>query len=405
MVSGRISCLGEVFMAFDYELWKIRYKLCVDKVWRFCDLDNNKNSVKCNSTLCVMNNAMQDIQSYFENNRKSSAELCFLIRNIDVIVTGILDINNILLGIGLNKTEKAIEKSFTDKNIICGFRTLRSQILAHPVDTQYINDRGESEIVYLEDYRPFNPRFDGFPVKQKCDYVKRMCKPETDNSYFEPLSIEDDIVPVINVIIGSLELLSNNIDKQINLKEEKLFQKPLNLEKDTINQYIISLDKELENRYPYTVENIEYENGGREHYSIVYQCLIFFEAQFATETQEQYDKFLEYVKNELHKIEDDLQQMQFNEDKYFSLLYNGDFAPGFSYECSKMLYLLQSDEKSYTKDFIGNDTPSNALWGIRCFRRLLPCISKYIPVDLSVSDKELYCEYVAANYLSYFDKW
>ena len=92
--------------------------------------------------------------------------------------------------------------------------------------------------------------------------------------------------------------------------------------------------------------------------------------------------------------------MKFNEDKYFNLLYNKNFAQDHSYECSKMEYLLDSDEKSYTDEIIENNTSSNALWGIRCFQILIPYISKYIPVDLSVSDRELYCQYIAANYLS-----
>lgn len=387
-------------MGFDYELWKKRQKICVETVRRFYELDNKKNSVKCNSILCVMNNAMQDIQSYFDNHKKSAAELCFLIRNIDVVITGILDINNLLLGIGLNKQEKAIEKCFTNKEIICGFRTLRSQILAHPVDTHYINDRGKLEIVYMENFRPFNPTYDGFLVKTQCDYVKRMCNPESDTSYFEPLFLEKDIVPAINVVIESLKFLSDNIELQINLKEDNLLNTPLSLVKGNIGDYIISLDRELEKRYPSTVENIEYKDGKNWHCSIVYQCLTFFNARFVSQTQVQYDKFLDYLKCELQKIEDDLQQMKFNEDKYFTLLYSDSLAPEFSYECSKMIYLLESDETSYTEKSISNDTSSNALWGIRCFRILLPYISKYIPVDLSVSDKALYCQYVAANYLS-----
>ncbi len=387
-------------MGFDYELWKKRQKICVETVRRFYELDNKKNSVKCNSILCVMNNAMQDIQSYFDNHKKSAAELCFLIRNIDVVITGILDINNLLLGIGLNKQEKAIEKCFTNKEIICGFRTLRSQILAHPVDTHYINDRGKLEIVYMEDFRPFNPTYDGFLVKTQCDYVKRMCNPESDTSYFEPLFLEKDIVPAINVVIESLKFLSDNIKLQINLKEDNLLNTPLSLVKGNIGDYITSLDRELEKRYPSTVENIEYKDGKNWHCSIVYQCLTFFNARFVSQTQVQYDKFLDYLKCELQKIEDDLQQMKFNEDKYFTLLYSDSLAPDFSYECSKMIYLLESDETSYTEKSISNDTSSNALWGIRCFRILLPYISKYIPVDLSVSDKALYCQYVAANYLS-----
>ena len=387
-------------MGFDYELWKKRQKICVETVRRFYELDNKKNSVKCNSILCVMNNAMQDIQSYFDNHKKSTAELCFLIRNIDVVITGILDINNLLLGIGLNKQEKAIEKCFTNKKIICGFRTLRSQILAHPVDTHYINDRGKLEIVYMEDFRPFNPTYDGFLVKTQCDYIKRMCNPESDTSYFEPLFLEKDIVPAINVIIESLKFLSDNIEMQINLKEDNLLNTPLSLVKGNIDDYIISLDRELEKRYPSTVENIEYKDGKNWHCSIVYQCLTFFNARFVSQTQVQYDKFLDYLKCELQKIEDDLQQMKFNEDKYFTLLYSDSLAPDFSYECSKMIYLLESDETSCTEKSISNNISSNALWGIRCFRILLPYISKYIPVDLSVSDKALYCQYVAANYLS-----
>lgn len=391
-------------MSFNYDLWQKRHCECVDKVQRLCDLDNNKDSVKCNSTLCVMKNAMQDIQGYFQNDIQSSAELCFLIRNIDVIVTGILDINNLLFGIGLNKPEKAIERCFINKDIVCKFRTLRSMILAHPVDTHYTNDRGKSETIYLEDIRPFNPVIDGFIVKKKCDYVKRMCKPESDMSFYEPLSIDSDIIPVINTIIDSIELLTVNTEKQIALAESKLSQQNLNLEKDSIQNYIISLDKELEKRYPSAVGNVEYENGTSSHYSIVNQCLLFYNVHFAKETQEKYDVFLEYIKSELHKIESDLQRMQFNEDNYFALLYNPNFAPSLSYERQKMEYLLNSDDKSYTEDFISNDTPSNALWGVRCFRLLIPYINKYIHVDVSVSDKELYCQYVAAEYLSNINK-
>ena len=98
-------------MGFDYELWRTNHNICVGKVRRLCELDNSRNYVKCNSTLCVMNNAMQDIQEYFENGKRSSAELCFLIRNIDVVVTGMLDINNLLLGIS-NKVRRELKEDF-----------------------------------------------------------------------------------------------------------------------------------------------------------------------------------------------------------------------------------------------------------------------------------------------------
>ena len=391
-------------MTIDYDLWEERHRLCVEKILRACDLDKSKdaikNAVKCNSTLCVMKNAMQDIQGYFSRNEKSSAELCFLIRNIDVIVTGILDINHIQFGIGLNRPEKAIQRCFTDKKTICEFRTLRSMVLAHPVDTFFLNDNGESETMFLEDILPYNPMVDGLLINEKCDYVKRMCRPESHLSFSEPLSIERDIVPVISTIIDSLDMLISEMDKKLASVEHDLAKKNLCVVRDTIQDYILSLDKELKNRYPSAVETIEYEDGTTSHYSIVFDCLMFCEVHFKKETEVVYGQFLNYLEKELKRIEVDLQNMEFDEDKYFSLLYCSDFAPSLWYEKQKMEYLRESNEKSYTEKYIGNDTSSNALWGIRCFRLLMPFIEQYIPIDTSVSDKELYCQYVAAGYLN-----
>ena len=392
-------------MNIDYNLWRERHNACAEIVHRICDLNTGKNVVKCNSALCVMSHAMQDIHSSLERKVRTTGELCFLVRNIDVLVTGILDINNLLLGVGLNKPEKAIEKCFTDKSVICKFRTFRSLFLAHPVDTHYINDRGESETVYLEDITPFNPNFDGFLVKEKCDFIKRMCKPESNVSFFEPLSIEKDIVPVIDVIIDSIEKLTNSITHQIMSYESELSNNALSMDDSSIQNYIISLDKELEKRYPSAVENVVFDNGKSRHHSIVYQCLMYFNARFKKETQNNYDVFLEYIMGELDNIKSDLQAMKFNEDRYFSLLYNPQFAPDLAYEKQKMEYLCQSDEKTYTEDYIEKNTPSNTLWGISCFRLLIPYISQYLPVDTSVTDKELYCQFVAAEYLSNIRKF
>jgi len=391
-------------MIFDYEAWKTRHVECVEKISRLCDFDESKDFVKCNSALCVMNCAMQDIYSYFERSNASFAELCFLIRNIDVIISGILDINNIIFGIGLNKQENAIERCFTDKSSVCKFRTLRSQILAHPVDTHYINKDGELEIIYLEDVQPYNPNIDGFIIEKKCDYVKRMCKPISNTSYFEPLTLDEDIIPVINTIIKSLKLLSDSVEHLIKQTEEKMSLIPLEINRNSMQDYIISLDRELEKRYPAAVENIFFGDGSEERYSIVFECIDYFNASFIDETQKKYCVFLEYIKSELNKIETDLQNMRFDEDQYFLLLYNPDFASSLSYEKQKMEYLRRSKDTTYTEEYIGNDTQSNSLWGIKCFRDLMPYINEYIPVDVNVSDKELYCQYVAAVYLSNLDE-
>lgn len=382
-------------MKINYDLWHKNYNDCSEKVHRICELTPSSDSVKCVSALCVMKHAMQDIQGFFERNVQSSAELCFLIRNIDVLITGILAINKILFGIGTKKTKEAIERCFTDKAIVCKFRHLRSLILAHPVDTSPDNDIEEPERKYLEDFIPFN----SFPslvasyyIKEKCDYVLQLCKPESDTSFFEPLFLEKDIIPVINIIIDSIEQLTNNIERQIMLCGDELSRRPLCLDRSSIQNYIISLNQELEKRYPSVVDSDS-------HYSLVYQCLLYFSVQFAKPTQSKYNLFLDYIRRELNKIETDLQQMAFDEDNYFSLLYNSRFAPDLSYEKQKMEYLLNSDKKSYTNEYIDIGAPPN-LWGIRCFRLLMPSISKFIPVDVSVSDKALYCQYVAAEYLS-----
>ena len=200
-----------------------------------------------------------------------------------------------------------------------------------------------------------------------------------------------------------MELLIKNVEMKTRDVENNLSETSLEIDRSGIDKYIKSLDMELAKRYPSAVENIKDENGMEFHYSIVYECLMFFSAHFSEKTQSRYNAFLGYLTDELHKIELDLQQMKYNEDDYFGLLYCSDFAPNLSYEKQKMEYLRDSNGTSYTEDFIESDITSNALWGIRCFHHLIPFIEKYIPVDVSVSDKELYCQYVAANYFCNID--
>ena len=119
---------------------------------------------------------------------------------------------------------------------------------------------------------------------------------------------------VINVIYDSIKQLTNNVEQKIVLYETKLSQTALCLDKSSIQNYIISLDTELEKRYPSAVEKGTYDNGETYRYSLIYQCLVYFNAHFAKETQEKYDVFLDYITNELKIIEFDLQQMKYNED-------------------------------------------------------------------------------------------
>ena len=390
-------------MRYDYCDWAQKHNHCVKLVRRVCELNAKYDISKCSSATAVMSFSMQDIEHFFESEQHTSAELCFLIRNIDVIITSILDLNHELLGVGLNKQSNAIEKCFNNKKIINDFRTLRSLILAHPVDTNYINDDGKQEIVYLEDILPPHSFLH---LSEKCDYVLRICHPNTGFFHFEPLKIDEDIIPVINEIVVSISILSQKLQESILQYESILKNEPLNISHDNTESYVMSLDKELEKRYPSCVNNNKCSDGSTRHYSIVFNCLLYIKATFREQTQKKYNIFLQYIKDELKHIESDLQSMTYDvdENSYFILCHNQDFAKNESYSKEKMSYLRDSDKKSFTLDEIPNTTNSDTLWGIQQFKVLIPYIEQYIPVDTTVSDKELYCEYIAANYLSNIQK-
>ena len=389
-------------MKYDYKDWFEKYGKCVEAVNRLCELNASKYDInRCESTTAVMNFSMQDINSYFKKNNRTSAELCFLIRNIDVIITSILDLNHDLLGIGLCKQDRAIKKCFDQPEIIHNFRTLRSLLLAHPVDTDYTNDKGQRETVYLEDILPAS-LMDELMKLGDHDYVLRMCHPDTGFPHLKPLKIDTDIIPVINEIVNGIKLLTEKLQKIISEYEKKLQNEPLIIDNSDIEKYIMTLDGELKKRYPSCVTDTEYNDGSVKHYSIVYGCLKYIKASFLSKTQEKYDIFLDYIMSELKRIEKDLQAMTYDssEESYFSLCRNPDFAKNESYAKEKMTYLDESDATSFTEEDIPNTTPSNALWGIQQFKSLIPYIEQYISVDTTVSDRELYCEYVAAIYLS-----
>lgn len=392
-------------MIYNYDKWVKKHNECVKSINRICELDSKYDSNKCSSASCVICHAMQDINTYFKNECRSIAELCFLIRNIDVIITCILDLNNILLGIGLRKQDHALNICFQQPNIVHNFRTLRSLILAHPVDTNFINEVGKQEIVYLEDILP-KSRATFLLKLEEFDYVMKFCSPNSKIPHYKELKINRDIIPVIEEIINGISLLTVNVDKLIKKYQKKLSSTPLNICNNTIQDYIITLDKELQKRYPNNVEDIEYENGIKEHHSIVYDCLVYVNVSFSKNIQKEYEKFLEYIKDELKRIELDIQNMTYDiyEDSYFTLCYNQDFASEENYAKEKMAYLKRSDESSFVQDEIPNSIESNSLWGVEQFKKLIPYIEQYFPVDTSVSDKGLYCQYVAAEYLSNISK-
>mgnify|MGYP004511479921 CR=1 FL=1 len=391
-------------MQYNYDEWINIHNECSKSVNRICKLNKAYDKNKCISALCVMNYAMQDINASLEHKKQSFAELCFLIRNIDVIITCILDLNKILLNVSLKKQDNALSKCFSDSTLVHDFRTLRSLIIAHPIDTNFINEAGNPDTIYLRDV--LTSKYVGSFSNEKFDYNLIFSCPHTNQQIEKFLLINRDIIPVIEDIINSIVQFTNKINSNIYSCEEKLKNTKLKIESKTITSYIISLDKELQKRYPGQVYDTELSNGSVDHFSIIYDCLIYVNKSFSEKTQKAYEKFLKYIKDELKRIEQDLQNMTYDTSgsSYFALLNNPDFAKDKHYAKEKMEYLKRSNKTSFTLAEISNETNSDELWGIQQFKILIPYIEEYFPVDTTVSDKDLYCEYIMAEYLSNFTK-
>ena len=265
-------------MKYDFDAWLKTYNTLNASVIRLCELEPKFNKSKCISTVCVIRNAMQDINNENKKNDNKVSELCFLIRNIDVTITGILNLSNEFLGIGLNKQDKAIKNNFSNFNTIKNFRTLRSFILAHPVDTHYLDENGNSEIVFLEDVLPYCSIYS--ILVDKCDYILKMHSPKENKSYYKALNIDKDIYPVLKEIVNSINSLIIKINKKIEEYEQKLRNKPLKLNNNSIEEYIKSLDDELNIRYPDYVSNTELTDNSICHSSFVYIVYYTFKLVF-----------------------------------------------------------------------------------------------------------------------------
>jgi len=379
-----------------------------DEMFNVCDkycemLPDLTDGEKFLSATVQLKNSMHDVSYYFEG-KPSREALYALIRNIDAAIDSILHINNAVLGVNLNGSEKSFKKCFPNSEIIVKFRDLRSLILAHPLNTFKGKEfKGYLEDVYLTDW--FLQR----EVGKDCEYALCIHKPETDVPCYEGLSHKNDIYPVINEINGAVELLINNTSARLDKRFEELKSIPLKIDKTNINTYMDSLDAEIEIRYPWEISDTQMIDGEGneyiEHYnSLLSECYVLFNSHYSIQdTEEKYQKLLSYLSSELEKIEFDLQNMSINDDNdYFSLLKHGRFWDNANLDFDvfgKMFYLYESEKTSWTTEFISPNCSSDALWGVRCFRKLMPYIEKYFVVDTTVSDRGLYCQFVLAKYL------
>lgn len=426
--------LIEVFFIMknvNFESWFKWHNVSVHKIERFCELRkcSDEDFIKCDSMLCAINHAISDIYTYFKNQVDSRAELCFLVRNIDFIISCIKDINNILFATGTSNNEIVYGKCFVDSKVISKFRFFRSLILAHPI-TKYTNDiklfglelnnKDKQSILYLEDIICGNIILHD---NDNYKYKLRLCRKDSSQPIFVNLDFDEYITDVINVIIKSVKDLCKKLYRKIKVKEVELRNCRLNIDNTNMLTYINSLHKELRVRYPSYIreEHINYfdvsdnlselqpfnysENDlckNIVYNSVIKDCLIFFSVKFSDATQIKYDVFLEYLKKELKRIEHDLQTMHYDENKdYFSYLYcymrgliNGDII-------HRDLQVLQYGDRF---PFIGSFDYFKLSDAESCLYHIIGEIEKYIHLDKSVNDKGLYCQYMAAVYLSNLEK-
>lgn len=375
---------------------------------KYCELQKTStNMEKMSSATAHLRNAMYDIYHYFDG-KPSRDALLALIRNIDTAIESIRHINNAVFSVGLSNPEKSFRKCFSNPQVIIDFRDLRSLILAHPFDTYTGSGDNKEFKGYLEDIY-LNDKLLQHRVGKDCEYVLSIHHPNSDVSQFRGLSHQKDICPVIDEISSGVNLIIERVSSKTSELIEKLKATPLNLDETNIKTYLDSLDQEMSIRCPWEISDTPMiDNEGNEyieHYnSFLSKCYMYFDMHYSIQdTEAKYQKFLDYIKTELKRIEHDLQSMEIDNYTYFSLE-NGSFCDGMGYECEKIFYLYESDETSWTTAPISPSCSSNALWGVRCFRKLMPYIEQYFTVDTSVSDKGLYCQYVLAKYLHNTEK-
>lgn len=435
----------------DFDLWYSNWGELKGKISRFCELkykmSESEISTKCSSLQCVMNHALEDICNYFKSEEESVEKLCFLIRNIDVMISCIFDIYADLLGIKCGRHEPKFDfykRCFDSEEyayIIRDFRILRSMILAHPISTKFDFDitdkniflrnfiskfdgvnikktKGGQNVIYLEDILCTRSKIFGYG---EGSYYLRLCYNCSYNTYSAPVHIDNDINLTIDTIIHIIKDLSVKIANIVEHEELKLRERKLCINNDSILSYINSLNDELYVRFPLAIsiekiknysiddklDNLKAfsdENDCYEvvevHNSIINDCLLFFNVKFEDRTQDKYNIFLDYLKRQLKKIENDLQSMHYDENKdYFHYL--DCYLDDLNYEHEKIQYLKDSDRFPFKEGIFDY---SKASFAEECFHSIISNIEKYIPLDKSVNDKGLYCQYMAAVYLSNLEK-
>lgn len=208
-------------MGYYVDKWNLYYKPFYRKLNELLDdgrIDILKKPILY-SSCCVVDRAMMDIDYYFKTNACSRESFIYLIRNIDFVVTSVIALNENLGFIADKKNGKKLKKSFgiDDHKTIEDFRILRSMVLAHPVNTNFINDNGESSIVYLENIYPMR----GSNVLKLFhkevsdgDYLLQIGDPNSEEcrSYYEPLLIDRDIKPVIEALYRGFDRLTSKLD-------------------------------------------------------------------------------------------------------------------------------------------------------------------------------------------------
>ena len=361
---------------------------CREVIKCLCGIDLKYDNPKYQTLLNKIYLCEQNIQYRLSNDIKTYSKLCALVYDIHQLISHIIDLNCAIFNINRNDLHDVMQKCFYNPLLIDKFNILYNLIIPyyrHKENTLVVTHFDKvvrvNNILTANEYK----RLYNLSNTQSTDFdfVIDIIDTTTNESHFESIRIVDDIIPVIvELELDTHKFLLNveDILSYYNAHDRKI---PLDLDKSDLKSYVASLKKELYKRYPSA-------DG-----DILDMCEVFITTSFKSPTQEKYNIFLNYIISELHKIEYDLQSMTYDiTEKSYLSLYNDEIDTPI-----EDLFFSDNSTLNYNEEEIKLYIPDYIREAIEQFKNITPLIEQYMPVDLSVSDKGLYCQYKAYQYL------
>lgn len=365
-----------------------QFAKCKEAIKCLCEIDSKYDYSKYRTLLNEIYLCRQNIQYRLNGDIQTYSKLCALVYDIHQLTSHIIDLNCAIFNINRNNLHDVMQKCFYNPLLIDKFNILYNLVVPyyqHRENTMVVTHFNKvvrvDNILTADEYK----RLYNLSNTQSTDFdfVIDIFDTETHESHFESIRIVDDIILVVVEIERDIHKFLLSVEGILKYYNAHSREVPLDLDRSDLKSYVASLKKELYKRYPSA------DSG------VLDMCDIFINVSFKSPTQEKYNIFLGYVISELHKIEYDLQSMTYDitEKSYLSLCNDEIDTP------IEDLFFSDNSTLNYNEEEIKLYIPDYIREAIEQFKNITPLIEQYMPVDLSVSDKGLYCQYKAYQYL------